>query len=43
MTFIQKAKLFLAPLKEQKILAILSSIKFSGYAIYAIASVLIIK
>ncbi len=43
MTFFQKVKLFLAPLKEQKLLAILSSIKFSGYAIYAIASVLIIK
>lgn len=43
MTFWQKAKRFLEPLTENKLLTFLSCIKFSTWGIYAIASVLIIR
>lgn len=43
MTFFQKAKLFFAPLSENKLLTLFSCIKFSTWGIHAIASVLIIK
>lgn len=43
MTFFQKARLFLSPLRDNKLLTFFAMIKFSGYAVYAIATVLIIK
>ena len=43
MTFWQKAKRFFEPLKENKILLTLSIFKFSLWALYALASVYIIR
>ncbi len=43
MTFWQKAKRFFEPFWENKLLVLLSCIKFSSWGIYAIASVLIIR
>ena len=43
MTFYEKTKLFLLPLKENKLLTFFSCIKFATWGIHAIASVLIIK
>lgn len=43
MTFLQKAKRFFEPLKESRLLVLLSVLKFSTWALYGLFSVYMIR